>query len=226
MIHVDNGYVLSEAPTQTNVFRDSAVAAGHIMRIPKTEKALDVRNNPTTVYTTTTGYKIYSWGGSSYVLAAKIIGAGPIIIDTLRFAWGSGYCYGTAIAKFKWWAEAVPDAVGWYMWHWYRSHSYDNGATWSAPIEDTTYVSPSDDPNVLTNYLVFAGSYSRNFCLYYGGQYYPVLTYPGILFPYTQPGSSFAADEELGTSEFGVLIQYDNKNCNDYIHTVSGIVTG
>lgn len=229
MIHVDHGYVLSEAQTQTITFQDSVTTVSRPILVPKIEKALNdlAPLEPGTRYVmvySASGHKVARSNslrdGTS---AALTTGAGPIEVDALAVKWRGGGYHADAMVKFRW-SAIYHDYEQ--SWAWYRQYSYDGGTTWSTP-DRVSSVSGSGDPSELNSWIGYREEGTpQSTCLYYNRRYYHVRLAFGVNFINGSPDWSAAITQEtVDLDWWGVILQDDPITHSDNIHTVSAVTS-
>ena len=227
MIHVNHGYVLTEAQTQTVTFQDSSAAVSRPLMVPKCYLLPKSQGGYGGAWRTPDGlYVVYNGVGDDVV----INGAGPIDVEALHFLWHSGgryYYYGDCKCTFRWYAEYVPAA---HIWQWYMQHKFEGGS-WSTPLELNFSITDWDhDASQLRSYIVSSPNSPRESYLFYNQDYWHIAPY----FYFTTleldgtPHSQRAVADEGEIEDrtyFGAFIEQEPIAHSDYIHTVSGVVT-
>lgn len=231
MIQVNNGYILTEAQTTTTTFQDTVTAVSRPIMAPSSTLIANSQGNTIPAWETLNEvYPLVAYNGiigSSYE-AAKIRGAGPITVDALHKKANTGVPYvGDFIRRFRWYAVWVGSVGVNPGWDWYRIYSDDGGTNWSEPVRVGEHVYDRDqDPTKLESF--FCGTaymHPSEYHISYGGNDCPVMPLCSILFGYNS--ASYGSDSfgdfyvMLGSSP----IQTNPVANNDYIHTVTAVVT-
>ena len=226
MIHVNHGYVLTEAQMQTVTFQDSSAAVSRPLMVPKCYLLPKSQGGYGGAWKTPDGlYVVYNGVGDD----AVITGAGPIDVETLHFLWhsdGRYYYYGDCKCTFRWYAEYVPAN---HIWQWYMQHKFEGGS-WSTPLALPFSITDWDhDASQLRSYIISGGNV-RASCLIYNRDYRHIAPF----FQFTTlelDGTDHYVNPEVGSEEieeplwFGAILDQEPIAHNDHIHTVTGVVT-